>query len=202
MTKIKFTCGIDEAGRGPLAGPVYAACVHIPEQYKDLPFWQSVTDSKKLSARKREEYEALILQHGICGIASCSVAEIDEHNILQASLLAMKRAFHQMGQNMTETPNERWHALIDGNKIPRDMPCSALAIVKGDSLHKEISAASILAKVARDRIMQQLHEKHPEYGWISNSGYGSKIHMEAIKKHGVTEHHRRSFAPVRNALAA
>jgi ribonuclease HII len=198
MSNTPLICGIDEAGRGPLAGPVYAACVHIPENVLHLPFWQHVTDSKKVTLKKRKELEALILQHAICGVDFCTVEEIDNLNILQASLLAMTKAFHKM----SAIHQGNWNALIDGNKIPKQMPCPAQAIIKGDSKHLEIAAASILAKVGRDRIMHDLHTKHPEYGWNTNSGYGSKTHMEAIEQHGVTIHHRRSFSPVRAALAA
>lgn len=186
-------CGIDEAGRGPLAGPVYAACVYIPECTRTLSFWDTVTDSKKLTAKKRDHLFDLICEHSVFGIAKASVEEIDRINILQASLLAMQRAYESIRLNIDHT------ALIDGNKCPH-LPCSAQAIIGGDGIHVEIAAASILAKVSRDRVMRSLHDQHPHYGWNSNMGYGAKAHMLGMERHGITAHHRKSFAPVRKIL--
>lgn len=191
-------CGLDEAGRGPLAGPVVAACVHIPETERDKAFWSSVTDSKKLTAKRREELFQRILDHAVCGISLSSVEEIDEINILQASLCAMQRAYVEMAAIKTAP----YLALIDGNQTPKNMTCATRTVVGGDALHLEISAASILAKVTRDRLMHQLHDTFPHYGWNSNMGYGSAAHLKALREFGVTIHHRKSFAPVRNALAA
>ena len=183
--------GVDEVGRGSLVGPVYAAAVILKKNLDK----KKLKDSKKLTKRNREILEKHIKKNSYWSIGSASLKEIEKLNILNASLLAMKRAIRKLNKKPS-------HILIDGNKIPKQMPCPAQAIVKGDSKHLEIAAASILAKVGRDRIMHDLHTKHPEYGWNTNSGYGSKTHMQAIEQHGVTIHHRRSFSPVRAALAA
>ena len=192
-------CGLDEAGRGPLAGPVYAACVHIPEKSLELPFWKDVTDSKKLSAAKRNMLFQQIQQHSVFGIGLSTVEEIDKINILQASLQAMQRAYLKMIKN---DASQQYYALIDGNQKPKNMPCPLETIVKGDSKHLEIAAASILAKVSRDIVMHKLHQEFPHYGWNTNSGYGSAKHLQALKDFGATPHHRTSFSPVRSVLAA
>jgi len=192
-------CGIDEAGRGPLAGPVYAACVYIPTESRDMPFWNEVTDSKKLSAAKRGKLFVQIQQHSVFGIGLSTEREIDHLNILQASLLAMERAFLEMTRNAAK---QQFYALIDGNQSPKNLPCPFETVVKGDSKHLEIAAASILAKVSRDNIMKDLHVKFPHYGWDTNSGYGSKKHLLALREYGPSPHHRKSFAPVRSMLAA
>ncbi len=194
-----YICGIDEAGRGPLAGPVAAACVHIPLENKNMDFWGSVTDSKKLTAKKREQLFPLIQKYSLTGIAFSSVEEIDKINILQASLMAMERSYFNMIRNAA---SQKFHALIDGNQSPKRLPCSLETVIKGDSKHLEIAAASILAKVSRDKIMLELHHKFPCYGWNTNSGYGSKKHLLAIEKSGVSPHHRTSFSPIKQALAA
>lgn len=186
-------CGLDEVGRGPLAGPVVAACVYIPEDKRTLEFVPQIRDSKKIAWKKLEELYDLICTHFEYGIAECSAQEIDEINILQASLRAMERAHEKMD---TETQ----HALIDGNRLPKSLPCPATAIVKGDSKSVSIAAASILAKVTRDRIMHKLAEEHPFYGWDTNVGYPTKQHLDGIEQNGITDHHRRSFAPVRNFI--
>ncbi|MCB9979997.1 MAG: ribonuclease HII [Rhodospirillales bacterium] len=194
-------CGLDEVGRGCLAGPVMAACVHIPEQFRGLPFWAGVTDSKKLSAKKRDHLFPLIQQHTVHGIASCPVEDIDRLNILQASLRAMEQAYAEMIRR-APIPLSPLTCLVDGIHIPKNLPGPAQAIVKGDLKHLEIAAASILAKVTRDRLMQVLHEEFPIYGWDRNAGYGAQKHLDALKTHGPTPHHRRSFAPVKNLCAA
>ena len=188
------TCGIDEVGRGPLVGPVTAACVHIPKNVQDLDFWQSVTDSKKLSAKKRKELAELIKQHCPYGIAESTVSEIDEINILQASLLAMQRAYEAMN-------HECDHALIDGNKSP-ELPCSTQTVIKGDTKILSIAAASIIAKVHRDQYLEELSQQYPHYGWERNAGYGTKEHLTALDTHGITPHHRASFAPIKKRLSA
>ena len=193
-----IVCGLDEAGRGPLAGPVVAACVYIPEDAREESFWNDVNDSKKLSEKKRDRLFDLILAHSSYGIAQSSVAEIDQMNILQASLLAMTRSYDVMAAKLGSNPAM---ALIDGNQKPKNMGCPLQTVVKGDSISLSIAAASILAKVTRDRMMRELCAQYPVYGWSSNSGYGTRIHMEALREHGVTDHHRRSFAPVKMALA-
>ena len=191
-----IVCGLDEAGRGPLAGPVLAACVHIPPEARQESFWGMVNDSKKLSGKKRDALFDLIIAHTHYGIAQASAREIDEINILQASLLAMSRALEGMSKTFTLTPAL---ALVDGNRKPK-LPCAVRTVVKGDSISLSIAAASILAKVTRDRLMNDLCAQYPLYGWSRNAGYGTAEHMQAINDHGVTEHHRRSFAPVKAAV--
>lgn len=189
-------CGIDEVGRGPLCGPVLSCCVHIPQDHIDKDFWHEVKDSKKLSLKKREYLLEAIKAHSHYGIAIASAEEVDNLNIHHAALLAMKRAYHNMRDEFSTAPK---HAMIDGRFVPK-LDCRAEAITKGDSKCLSIAAASILAKVTRDRIMAALAEEFPHYGWESNAGYGTAQHLEGIKKFGVTKHHRRSFAPVRSAL--
>lgn len=179
-------CGIDEAGRGPLAGPVVAAAVILPQGY-ELP---GLNDSKKLTARKREAlYEALMADAAVqkC-IAQATVAEIDELNILRATHLAMRRAAEGV-------PGGVDFCLIDGLPVP-GFPLPSRSIVKGDARCLSIAAASILAKVWRDHHMLELHRQFPEYGFDRHAGYGTKAHMQAIRDHGATIHHRRTFAPV------
>ena len=183
-------CGIDEVGRGPLAGPVVSACVHIPAENLDNPIWQEITDSKKISAIKREKLFEPIKELCTYGIAEATCQEIDQLNIHHATLLAMKRAYDAMDTN-TNTPDL---ALIDGKFAP-DIPCKTQTVIKGDSLSLSIGAASILAKVTRDRLMTKLHEEFPHYAWDCNAGYGTKAHMEGLQTYGVTSHHRLSFAP-------
>lgn len=189
-------CGIDEAGRGPLAGPVIAACVHIPAAALSQPFWTQVTDSKKLTEARREALYEHIVAHTVYGIADASAAEIDSLNIHHATLLAMKRAHAQMRRDFSDLGPVA--ALVDGKFGPA-LDCAVKTVVKGDSTSLSIAAASILAKVTRDRIMMALHAEYPHYGWDSNAGYGTPVHMAGLKTHGVTPHHRRSYAPVREA---
>lgn len=181
--------GVDEVGRGPLAGPVTAAAVRLdPDNIPD-----GLNDSKKLTPARREALaEALIACADVC-IAHASVAEIDEINILQATYLAMRRAVAGLAQPPV-------HLLIDGNRVPPGLPCPATPLVKGDALSLSIAAASIVAKVARDRIMMDLAAEFPGYGWDTNAGYPTKAHRVALVTQGVTPHHRRSFAPVHNIL--
>lgn len=179
-------CGIDEAGRGPLAGPVVAAAVILPAGY-ELP---GLNDSKKLTAKKREAlYEALMADKTVqkC-IAQATVEEIDELNILRATHLAMRRAAEGL-------PGGVDFCLIDGLPVP-GFPLPSRSIVKGDARCLSIAAASILAKVWRDHYMQELHRQFPVYGFDRHAGYGTKAHMQAIREHGATIHHRRTFAPV------
>lgn len=175
--------GVDEAGRGPLAGPVVAAAVILcPDGIAGLD------DSKKLSAKRRAELEGLILTRCIVGIGMASVEEIDRINILQATFLAMTRAVEAL-------PQAPAHVLVDGNRLPK-WTYSAEAIIGGDALHPCISAASIIAKEHRDRIMVAADSEYPGYGWASNKGYGAAVHMAALREKGPTPLHRRSFAPV------
>ncbi len=175
--------GVDEAGRGPLAGPVVAAAVILCDGGID-----GLDDSKKLSAKRRAELEAHILNRCIVGIGMASVEEIDCINILQATFLAMTRAVDAL-------PQVPGHVLVDGNRLPK-WRYRAEAIIGGDALHPCISAASIIAKEHRDRIMVAADSDYPGYGWASNKGYGSAVHMAALREMGPTPLHRRSFAPV------
>jgi len=180
--------GVDEVGRGPLAGPVTAAAVILdPNNIPD-----GLNDSKTLTKRKLAILEPLVLAAAQVSIAHATVEEIDEINILQASHLAMERAVQGLGQVD--------HALIDGNKIPRGLKCSATSVIKGDGRSLSIAAASIVAKMCRDRIMVELGQQYPGYGWETNAGYGSKSHISALQNLGVTPYHRRSFKPVHNML--
>jgi ribonuclease HII len=189
MHENTWICGVDEAGRGPLAGPVFAAGVILGADCNIA----GLADSKKLSERKRVHLADLIMRHAKAwAIASASVVEIDQLNILQASLLAMKRAV----EKLTLAPAI---VLVDGNQSPR-LSYPVRTIIRGDSLVPEISAASILAKTARDAEMLQLHQQFPVYGFNQHKGYPTKAHLQAIRQHGLSDIHRRSFAPVR-ALA-
>lgn len=190
-------CGLDEAGRGPLAGPVVAACVYIPEETRKEKFWRDVTDSKQLSPIKRYALYDLIITNSHYGIAQSSTDEIDQINILQASLQAMTRSYNMMTKNFSTLPIA---ALVDGNQKPKNMNCQIETVVSGDSISLSIAAASILAKVTRDRIMQELCLQFPMYGWSRNAGYGTQEHMKALLTHGVTHHHRKLFAPVKSLL--
>ncbi|MEG6508771.1 ribonuclease HII [Methyloligella sp. 2.7D] len=182
--------GIDEAGRGPWAGPVVAACVilnpaRIPE---------GLNDSKKLTEDAREDRFEEILATAAVGIAIGQVRRIDKDNILQASLWAMRKAYRDLGAPASA-------ALIDGNLCPKRFPCKAEAVIGGDGRSVSIAAASIVAKVTRDRLMVKLSKRYRRYGWERNKGYGTREHAEAIEKHGVCIHHRRSFEPIARALA-
>ncbi len=181
--------GVDEAGRGPLAGPVVAAAVILD----DLNPIVGLADSKKLTALKREKlYDEIRAKALCCSIAEASVEEIDEINILQATLLAMKRAV----EGLRLKPSK---VLVDGNRLPV-LDVLAEAIVKGDSKVQAISAASILAKVHRDRWCQDLHAQYPHYGFDGHKGYGTAAHLQALREHGATPWHRKSFAPVAEVL--
>lgn len=187
--------GIDEAGRGPLAGAVFAAAVIIPEGY-DPDWLVGLDDSKKLSEKKREVlYEQIRNDAKIeWSIAEASVDEIDEVNILQATYLAMGRA----AKGLKSVPE---HCLIDGRPVP-NFPFPSSGLVKGDAKSYSIAAASILAKVARDHVMLQIAKEYPEYHFHKHKGYGTKLHLEALKEHGVSPYHRRSFRPVAECLTS
>lgn len=184
--------GLDEVGRGPLAGPVMACAVILDPA--DLP--EGLADSKTLSARKRDGLAELLQSRVRFGLGEASVAEIDAINILQATFLAMRRAFAAVCATPGPAPIL---ALVDGNKDP-GLGCPARPVVKGDGKVASIAAASIIAKVTRDRLMADLHTIHPHYGWDRNAGYPTKAHLAGLAHHGVTPHHRRSFAPVHNIL--
>ncbi|WP_341368030.1 ribonuclease HII [Yoonia sp. BS5-3] len=184
-----FIAGVDEVGRGPLAGPVCAAAVILdPDNLPD-----GLNDSKKLTAKKRDALFDQIMAKADVAIAQASVVEIDTHNILRASHIAMVRAV----QGLRQTAD---HALIDGNMIPRDLTISAETIVKGDGRSLSIAAASIVAKVWRDRHMVDLAQQFPGYGWEKNAGYPTAQHKLGLEQFGVTPHHRRSFKPIHNIL--
>ena len=185
-----IVCGVDEAGRGPLAGPVFAAAVILdPRRPID-----GLRDSKKLTAERRDELAPLIKAHALAwAIAECSHEEIDAINILQATMLAMRRAVEALQTIPTI-------ALIDGNRSPV-MAIRCHAIVEGDDKVHAISAASILAKTARDAALVALHQVYPQYGFDQHKGYSTRMHMERLAEHGACPVHRRSFAPVRLALA-
>ena len=175
-------CGTDEAGRGPLCGPVTAAAVVLPTDF----VIDGLDDSKKLTAKKREQLFDVITKEAVAYcIAEASVEEIDELNILEADLLAMRRAIDGLSVKAD-------FAIIDGN-IARDFPIPAQAIIKGDAVSMSIAAASILAKVARDRICDDLDREYPEYGIAKHKGYGTKAHMDALRKHGPSPIHRKKF---------
>jgi ribonuclease HII len=180
-----LVCGVDEAGRGPLAGPVYAAAVILDKKRRI----NGLADSKVLPAERREVLAARIKERAIAwAVASASVEEIDRINIFHASMLAMRRAVQQLGVQ----PEEAW---VDGNRCP-ELDCRAKAIVDGDAKHPVISAASILAKTARDAEMRALHERYPDYGFHKHKGYGTSEHLDALGRRGPCEIHRRSFYAV------
>jgi ribonuclease HII len=180
--------GVDEAGRGPWAGPVVAAAVILTRD--NIP--DGLDDSKALSRSRREALFDAIYATSIVGCGSASVEEIDEINILQASMLAMTRAVDALSL----APR---HALIDGNRAPR-LACPARTVIKGDGLSLSIAAASIIAKVTRDRLMADLAREHPAYGWERNAGYGTPEHRQGLQLVGICRHHRKSFAPIRELM--
>lgn len=184
-----YVAGVDEAGRGPLAGPVVAAAVIF--EHKKYP--RGLDDSKRLTANVRETLYERIMEKAIgVGVGEASVDEIDLVNIRQATHLAMARAVRALIPAAV-------FALVDGNDAPA-LPCPCETLVGGDGLSVSIAAASIIAKVTRDRTMLALHEVHPQYGWATNKGYGTGEHLLALTRHGCTPHHRRSFAPIHNIL--
>ena len=188
-----WVCGVDEAGRGPLVGAVVAGAVVLDP---NNPI-EGLKDSKKLSAARREFlYEQILEKAKAWGVGEASPAEIDEINILQATMLAMRRAIEDMTIRLGAWPDK---ALIDGNRCP-ELPIAAEAIVKGDAKEPAISAASIIAKVTRDRQMMSLHEKYPEYGFAQHMGYPTEAHFAALEQYGACDQHRRSFSPVRKVL--
>jgi ribonuclease HII len=195
--KTQLIIGVDEAGRGPLAGPVMAAAVILDP----LEPIHGLNDSKKLSEKRRDELAPIIRQRALAwSVASASVAEIDSINILQATFLAMRRALLSL-RIPAQYQSASLHLQVDGNKLPHlnDLPfkCSAEAVVQGDALIPSISAASILAKVSRDQWMLKLHQQHPHYGFDQHKGYGTAMHLSTLRAHGACDEHRRSFAPIK-----
>jgi ribonuclease HII len=187
--RLEIVCGVDEAGRGPLAGPVVAAAV-ILDAARPI---RGLADSKVLTREQREDLRAAILEACEVGVGVASVGEIDSLNILQASLLAMQRA-------VAALPRPPCRALVDGNRLP-PLPCLAEAIVGGDACMPAISAASIIAKTHRDAVMYELAARYPGYGWETNVGYSTREHFAALARLGPTPEHRRSFAPVKALLS-
>jgi len=186
--------GIDEAGRGPWAGPVVAAAVVLNTQTLSQELIDGLDDSKRLNKKKRELLFALLPAHASIGVGMSEPAEIDEINILQATLAAMARAV----ANLDVQPD---HALVDGTQAP-SLPCEVTCVVKGDGKSLSIAAASIVAKVTRDRLMAELAERHPGYGWERNAGYGTAEHQAALAALGVTDAHRKSFKPILKILGS
>lgn len=185
--------GIDEAGRGPWAGPVVTAAVILDAGTLPGALHDGLDDSKKLPAARREELAALLPPHARIGIGAASVNEIDRLNILAATMLAMRRAVVRLGV----VPDL---ALVDGNRAP-DLSCPVETVVGGDGRSLSIAAASVIAKVTRDRVMQSLAGRYPGFGWERNAGYGTKQHREGLQRTGVTPHHRKSFKPIINILS-
>jgi ribonuclease HII len=193
----RITAGFDEAGRGPLAGPVVAACVYVPPALRSHPVWRSVNDSKKLSAPARETAFAILTKLIPYGVGVVSTAEIDELNILQATFEAMRRAAYSLQDNFALNIE---HGLLDGNRVPKDFPCPTSFLIKGDSLSSSIAAASIIAKVTRDNMMCELAQLYPVYGFDKHAGYGTPAHLESLKKYGHCAEHRTSFEPIKSAI--
>ncbi len=189
-----WICGVDEAGRGPLVGSVVAGAVVLDPSRPIL----GLKDSKKLSPTKREYLYAEIMQKAKAwGIGQASSIEIDELNILQATMVAMRRAVEDLANRLGEWPSK---ALIDGNRCPQ-LPITSEAIIQGDAKEPAISAASIIAKVTRDQQMQDLHLRHPQYGFNQHMGYPTKVHIQALRQYGPCVEHRRSFSPVRELIS-
>ncbi len=189
-----WICGVDEAGRGPLVGSVVAGAVVLDPSRPIL----GLKDSKKLSPTKREYLYAEIMQKAKAwGIGQASSIEIDELNILQATMVAMRRAVEDLANRLGEWPSK---ALIDGNRCPQ-LPITSEAIIQGDAKEPAISAASIIAKVTRDQQMQDLHLRHPQYGFNQHMGYPTEVHIQALREHGPCVEHRRSFSPVRELIS-
>ncbi len=188
--------GVDEVGRGPWAGPVFASAALLFERDAPPTFLAALADSKTLSRKQREALAPEIVRFGVVALGEASVAEIERLNVLQASLLAMARAVDALGARLGAAPGL---ALVDGNRPPK-LCCEVKTVVKGDGKSLSIAAASIFAKVLRDRHMAELATQHPGYGWERNAGYGVPEHVHGLRMHGVTIHHRRTFTPIAKLL--
>ena len=186
----KIIAGVDEVGRGSLVGPVFAAAVIFKKKIDK----SKIKDSKQLSKEKRDDLEKYIKKNSIWSIGSASTKEIEKLNILNASLLAMKRSIKKLKLKPSIT-------LIDGNKLPNVSGYNLKFVIKGDQKISEISAASIIAKVARDKLITKMSKNFKKYAWDKNAGYGTKQHLKAIKKFGITKHHRKTFAPIHKMLS-
>ena len=193
-----LVAGIDEAGRGPWVGPVVAGCVIFVNRDIHPFLLENLNDSKKISKKKREKLYELLLEEKekgniFAGVGLASAEEIDELNILNATFLAMNRA-------LENSKGKPVFVLVDGNKVPKGLAVEGKAVVKGDAKSYSISAASIMAKVYRDKLMEEMAKEYPNYGFENNAGYGTKEHIEALKKYGVTPHHRKSYKPIKEFL--
>jgi len=204
-----IVAGVDEVGRGPLAGPVVtAACVIKDvsdfETVPDEGMWKLVRDSKLLSEKQREEVFEFVRKKFFVGIGKCSPRAIDEINILQATLLAMRKSVEALEKDIDKNnafvDAEKMMIMIDGNQLIPNFTREQICVAKGDQISKSIAAASIIAKVVRDKIISQYDKDYPEYGFARHKGYGTKVHMEALKKYGATPIHRKSFKPVKEVL--
>lgn len=205
MTTLKYehshtglVIGVDEVGRGPLAGPVVACACVLPDKNLPCDIIPHITDSKKISPAKRIQLYPHLQRHTLYAFGICDVDEIDTLNILNATMCAMTRAITSV---MDITPTPAQHVLIDGNRIPHNCPLPATPIVKGDTISVSIACASILAKVYRDTLMQDLAKHYPVYHWQDNAGYGTAQHRRAIQTHGITPHHRKTFSPIKEIIA-
>lgn len=209
--------GTDEVGRGPLCGPVLACAAMFKDPNFEIPAdkqkqFDLIRDSKKLSEKQRDEIFEFICEHFHVGIGLCDHETIDRINILEASFLSMKKAIQELKRNMEsgilnmeknskfQIPNSRYIILVDGNKEIPNLSMQQYAVIGGDRLCKSISAASIVAKVTRDRMMEKFHEQYPQYGLDKHKGYGTKLHMDALSQYGPCPIHRKSFAPVKKCL--
>lgn len=184
--------GVDEVGRGPWAGPVVACAVVLDPMRLPPQVMAQIHDSKTLTAKKRQSLYPLLIEHSQYSIGQCDVCEIDQYNILQATMMAMQRAVKGL-------PNRPDYVLVDGNRMPppaTGWDYHGEPVVKGDATSLSIAGASIVAKVYRDKIMADLAQQYPHYGWERNAGYGTKAHQQGLKTHGITPHHRKSFAPI------
>tara|TARA_B100000941_G_C28489278_1_gene546883 strand:+ start:887 stop:1462 length:576 start_codon:yes stop_codon:yes gene_type:complete len=186
----QIVAGVDEVGRGSLVGPVFAATVIFKRKIDK----KKIKDSKRLSKEKRNRLEKYIKKSSVWSISSSSLNEIEKLNILNASLLAMKRSIKKLKLKPTIT-------FVDGNKLPKMKGYKLKSVIRGDQTISEISAASIIAKVARDRLITKMSKNYKKYSWNKNAGYGTKEHLKAIKKFGITKHHRKTFAPIHNMLS-
>lgn len=197
-----FVIGVDEAGRGPLAGPVVAGAVVLGERdfnKDEKKLWDLIKDSKKLSEKRREEVFEFIIQNFEVGVGICNHETIDRVNILEATFLAMKKAVGELRSKL-KIKSEKIIVLVDGDKIIPNFSIEQKSVVSGDKLIKTISAASIIAKVTRDRLMSKFNVQYPQYSFDKHKGYGTKVHIDALKEFGPCPIHRKTFAPVRNAI--